>query len=234
MESYLKHLIEGDPLLKNVFGGSFLNWSFYSTFSASSLVSDVSVSLTSEIFETSSGSYLYFIPKMTKWNRQNYIKNSFVILRVYVGLWLTWFPFRTSTTSWWHCCPTWGPWPSAARTSFTSSTCRAMRPTPPSSWRCCTQRKDHNSDWVGSSGYSFVTLSKYSFLGQVKMSRCLGRLTIFEERLFYFEREHERVFQNIVILEWKEKTLEHRNKQQFFRVLLNQGPRTEKILYTTL
>ena len=58
MESYLKHLIEGDPLLKNVFGGSFLNWTFSSIYSSSSLVSDASVSLISdnlnEILETSS------------------------------------------------------------------------------------------------------------------------------------------------------------------------------------
>ena len=48
---------------------------------------------------------------------------------------------------------------------------------------------------------TIVKVLKYSFLGEVKMLRCLGRLTIFEERLFYFEREHESMFQNIVIFE---------------------------------
>ena len=44
-----------------------------------------------------------------------------------------------------------GRWPNEGRTSCISSTCRATLPTPPSSWRCSTRKRDSYHAWMGKS-----------------------------------------------------------------------------------
>ena len=97
---------------------------------------------------------------------------------------LIWICSRRSTTSWCLCYQSYDQWLLAEKISFTSNTCKATLPMQHFSWRCCMPRRDNLSleviilIHILFISYSYLIHILFIYLGEAKLLRCLGRLTI--------------------------------------------------------